>query len=799
MKMVAVHQGCYGIQEVPEGEWLCAKCHVAANSYTNGEVKRNGPLSNGVGHIEARCELCPFGYGALKRTEQKGWAHVICALYIPEVRFGDVHSMDPVILSDVPMERFEKLCYICANAGDSRAAQMGACMSCNKSGCKRGFHVTCAQQRGLLCEEGGGSKNVKYCGYCEHHLRKAAADPAIKVIPPCRIRAHPSSSQSSVPYEPTPPNSNNSGHMLVDPIPRPEQVGSVIGLTQSTEDSHLINNFSPPLTTSSRSSVALDATPPLSSGGNAVLVVKQEHVLNGPPTNNFNALVNAAVVQAAELTNHNRLGMTSAYMPDANGHHDEKLLVDPVALSSGALTSSVAKVVAVKRSRDAKTEIADKAKRPRTNHRTKSEKALRDLVGPIVSETVSDFHRERIADRTVPSAAVTAVDRRMVTTNATTPSTSHDAPPVQQAPIVNAQPSNPNVIGTSPLALRPQGSSSGGGPSNSTLPSSMEQLLERQWEQGSQFLISQAQFDVAQLLTCLHQLKSENIRLEEQLVQLNRRREHLLSLTSRLSVPLGAPPQQQQQLQQQQQQQQVPSSLNHPPQPTATAVVPQPQPPPPTASLVSPHHSPIVPASSSVPVAAVGVAPHSGPGGSGVEDSLTQLRSLASGTPRPNVRPPSQASSVPSTSSFTSSQPSGAGFVPHVQSRTSANVTSAPPPSIATATLTTPPSTSQPAVLPPTTSAAVVSAELAANISPERLAALNPLINGGFLSRGANQMLGTGNAMDPLITQFLLSQAQHSQQQYLAGNSTANLLARFMMPPISGTNTSVQGAGGIGK
>ncbi|RCN36863.1 hypothetical protein ANCCAN_17253 [Ancylostoma caninum] len=227
--------------------------------------------------------------------------------------------------------------------------------------------------------------------------------------------------------------------MLVDPIPRPEQVGSVIGLTQSTEDSHLINNFSPPLTTSSRSSVALDATPPLSSGGGAVLVVKQEHMLNGPPTNNFNALVNAAVVQAAELTNHNRLAMTSGYVPDANGHHDEKVLVDPATLSSGALTPTTAKVAAVKRSRDAKPEIADKAKRPRTNHRTKSEKALRDLVGPIVSETVSDFHRERVADRTVPSATTTAVDRRMVTTNAATPSTSHDAPPIQQAPIVSGE------------------------------------------------------------------------------------------------------------------------------------------------------------------------------------------------------------------------------------------------------------------------------------------------------------------------------------------------------------------------
>ncbi|KHJ94555.1 hypothetical protein OESDEN_05513 [Oesophagostomum dentatum] len=498
-----------------------------------------------------------------------------------------------------------------------------------------------------------------------------AADPAIKVIPPCRIRAHPSSSQNSVAYEPTPPNSNNSGHMLVDPIPRPEQVGSVIGLTPATEDSHLINNFSPPLTTSSRSSVALDATPPLSSGGGGALGVKQEHTLNGPSTNNFNALVNAAVVQASELTNHNRLGVASSYAPDVNGHHDEKVGIDPAALSSGALTPNAAKVAAVKRARDAKPEIVDKAKRPRTNHRTKSEKALRDLVGPIVSETVSDFHRERVADRTVPSGVTTtvaAVDRRMVTTNAVTPSTSHDAPPIQQAPIVNA-----------------------------------------------------------------------------------------------------------------------------------AVVPPQAQPPPPTASLVSPHHSPIVPASSSVPMAAVGPAPPIGPGGSGVEDSLTQLRSLASGTPRPSVRPPSQASSVPSTSSFTSAPPGGAGFVPHVQNRTTANVSAAPQPSVATVTLTTPPSTSQPAGMPPTTSAAVVGAELAANISPERLAALNPLINGGFLGRGANQMLGAGNAMDPLITQFLLSQAQHSQQQYLAGNSTANLLARFMMPPISGTNTSVQGAGGIGK
>ncbi|GMT19711.1 hypothetical protein PFISCL1PPCAC_11008 [Pristionchus fissidentatus] len=185
---VAVHQGCYGILEVPDGEWLCAKCQVAANG--GSPLKSNGVSDhrNGSSALDPTCDLCPFGYGALKRTAKNSWAHVICALYIPEVKFGDVHSMDPVILDDVPNDRYDRICYLCDEESCPKSAKMGACMNCNRSGCKKSFHVTCAQRKGLLCEEGGLSKNVKYCGYCAHHLKKAALDPSIKIVPPCKVR-----------------------------------------------------------------------------------------------------------------------------------------------------------------------------------------------------------------------------------------------------------------------------------------------------------------------------------------------------------------------------------------------------------------------------------------------------------------------------------------------------------------------------------------------------------------------------------------------------------------------------------
>jgi len=65
---ICVHQACYGITVIPDGEWLCRPCK---------ELGYQKDLS---------CVLCPSTGGALKPTTVNGeWAHVSCALWVPEV------------------------------------------------------------------------------------------------------------------------------------------------------------------------------------------------------------------------------------------------------------------------------------------------------------------------------------------------------------------------------------------------------------------------------------------------------------------------------------------------------------------------------------------------------------------------------------------------------------------------------------------------------------------------------------------------------------------------------------------
>lgn len=141
---VQFHQACYGVLKVKKN-YTCDFC------------------ANNQPETEKSCLLCPDKSGPLKKTSNKNYIHVLCALFIPEVQFKNVNTMEPVLYGKIRKSRYTKICSICK-------VKKGAVIKCWKAECNINFHTTCCEKTGTLTSIKNNDK-LNYVGFCPAHKK----------------------------------------------------------------------------------------------------------------------------------------------------------------------------------------------------------------------------------------------------------------------------------------------------------------------------------------------------------------------------------------------------------------------------------------------------------------------------------------------------------------------------------------------------------------------------------------------------------------------------------------------------
>lgn len=92
----------------------------------------------------------PYFFVKLSNLLTLRFVHILCALYIPGVAFQDTEKLWPVVLDEIPAQRWgEQACSLCE---DPCLTRTGIVIKCDAGLCKTYFHVTCGLAHGFLVD-----------------------------------------------------------------------------------------------------------------------------------------------------------------------------------------------------------------------------------------------------------------------------------------------------------------------------------------------------------------------------------------------------------------------------------------------------------------------------------------------------------------------------------------------------------------------------------------------------------------------------------------------------------------------
>ena len=150
---ICVHAKCYGIiDSISLSNWLCRRCQC--------------------GDDTAVCLLCFQRGGALKPTTGKRWAHVVCALVVPNVSFMYCSSREPIVVDKIAADQLNFTCSYChQRQNDTKVWYHGCCVRCSFKLCDLSYHVTCALKEGVRFALSTNKADTIY-STCPHHTLK---------------------------------------------------------------------------------------------------------------------------------------------------------------------------------------------------------------------------------------------------------------------------------------------------------------------------------------------------------------------------------------------------------------------------------------------------------------------------------------------------------------------------------------------------------------------------------------------------------------------------------------------------
>lgn len=160
----ALHQACYGVSEVPEGDYFCDRCQEVK------ELAEDDDFNVHEAKVAIMCCLCPMIHGGLKPTTDGRWVHLCCATWAQDSIIRDLTDMSPVDVSNVVVQQPRETGSTVrggpkAAQQDDDSGELNPCIFCkvyggalshccaeSSIGCNAVFHPLCAWFAGVHVE-----------------------------------------------------------------------------------------------------------------------------------------------------------------------------------------------------------------------------------------------------------------------------------------------------------------------------------------------------------------------------------------------------------------------------------------------------------------------------------------------------------------------------------------------------------------------------------------------------------------------------------------------------------------------